>query len=63
MTDKEAFIQEAKYVKEAYEVMCKIYEGMSIDDLRVMYKYREGWEQELIKAIGTKKKADEDNRN
>jgi hypothetical protein len=30
---------------------------MSLDDLRVCYKYRpDGWERELIKSIGTKKK-------
>ena len=56
-TEKETFIAEMAFIKEAYEAMNEIYEGMSLDDLRVCYKYRpDGWERELIKSIGTKKK-------
>ena len=58
--DKQTFIADMLFIKEAYDAMTKIYEGMSIEDLRIMYKYRpDGWERELIKSIGTKKKQDE----
>jgi hypothetical protein len=56
------FISEMLFIREAYEAMTAIYERMSVEDLRIMHKYRpDGWEKELIKSIGLQKSKQQQN--
>jgi len=39
-------------IKTNYEAVKKIYSNMPLEDLRLSYTVRQGWEKELIKKIG-----------
>ena len=42
-------------IRKNYEAVRTIYERMPLEDLRLSYALRTGWEKELIKAIGIKR--------